>query len=291
MRSVAKHHFMRQALLAVFLFVSLYTSAQFSIGIFGGTSNYQGDLVGRAFVGRFTKAAIGPTISYAISERFSLRGGATWARISGDDRYNTKTYLQARNLNFESKLKELSLVGVYTFFNREDLRWSPYVFGGLALFHFNPYTHDSVGAIVNLKPLSTEGQGLTAYPDRKPYKLTQWAIPFGGGIKYALSDRFDIALEAGIRKTFTDYLDDVSKNYVDQADLLAERGQQAVDYAYRGDEVPGGNSNYPAKGAQRGASKGKDTYYFTGLHLTFHLGSGGTGGGKRTRNMGCPSVN
>lgn len=287
---------MRQWILAAALLISTYSFSQgFEAGLFGGISNYQGDLVDKAFVGRFTKPAIGLSLGYGLSDRFTLRGGATWASIEGDDRYNTKEYLQVRNLRFQSKIKELSLVAVYRFFNSDDMRWSPYVFGGIALFHFNPYTKDSVGQIINLRSLSTEGQGLEAYPDRKPYSLTQISLPFGGGIRYEISPRIGIGIEAGLRKTFTDYLDDVSKSYVDPADLLAARGQQAVDYSYRGDEVAGGQAVYPTKGSQRGSEEQKDLYYFTGLHLTFKFGGNGEGktfSGRQGKNRtGCPPVN
>src|SRR5690606_13448162 len=80
---------------------------------------------------------------------------------------------------------------------------------------------------VFLKPLSTEGQGLPQYPDRKPYKLTQFAIPFGAGVKFRVSRNTVLAYEVGLRKIFTDYLDDVSTTYVDQATLLQERGRNA----------------------------------------------------------------
>jgi len=207
----------------------------------------------------------------------------------------------ARNLAFETHLTEFSAVGEYYFFNLDEQKFSPYVFGGLAVFHFNPYAYNGTTDKIFLKPLSTEGEGLSGYPDRKPYALTQLALPFGAGVKYAFNDRVRLGLELGIRKLFTDYLDDVSSHYVDPADLLAARGQLAVDMSYRGDELPGGNQNYPAKGAQRGGVKHKDSYYFLGLHLTYRLGTGENsnrsgvfGGGNflggKKKGYGCPSV-
>jgi hypothetical protein len=283
--------------LLCFFLLSLHVSFSQSpvqLGVFVGASNYQGDVVGGAFVGRFTRTALGLTASYDLSSRFSLRAGYTHASLEGNDRYNSKEYLRLRNLSFETKLDEVSLVAVYNIFNADEVKFVPYVFGGLAYFHFNPFTQDSAGQTVYLKPLSTEGQGLSQYPDRKPYSLGQLAIPFGAGIRYAVSDRIGVALEAGIRKTFTDYIDDVSTDYADPADLLAARGQQAVDLSYRGDEVDGGNPSYPEKGFQRGAPNRKDIYYFTGLHLTFRLGSGGgkTFAGRSGKGrFGCPAVN
>src|SRR4029079_1866949 len=141
----------------------------------------------------------------------------------------------------------------------------------LAVYHFNPYTYDQKANLVYLRPLSTEGQGIAGYHEK--YSLTQLAIPLGGGIKFRLSEKFMMAAEIGFRKLFTDYLDDVSGVYADPNDIFANRGQQAVDVSYRGDEVPGGNLNYPLKGEQRGSPKYKDLYYITGIHLTYIFSS------------------
>ncbi len=280
-------------LFSIFLCSFSAFSQSFHIGLFGGLSNYQGDLINNLYVKNSTKGAGGVNLQYEVSERFLLRAGFTFAKVTGNDDFNSKTYLQARNFHFESSISEFSLLGEFSPFSLYNMRWTPYVFGGIALYHFNPYTKDSLNQKVFLKPLSTEGQGLEGYPERKPYTLTQFALPFGGGIKYAISDNIRIGAEVGIRKLFTDYLDDVSTNYADPADLLEQRGQLAVDYSYRGDEVPGGDPAYPAKGAQRGGAKYKDLYYFSGITLSFRLGAsnGSTFGGRGKRNnLGCPKV-
>lgn len=275
----------------VFLSISIFSFAQFHLGVFGGIGNYQGDLINSAYVGKLTRVAVGLTGEYELSSKLSLRGGFTFAQIAGDDQYNTKDYLKLRNINFESNITELSLMAQYYTFGFENRRWSPYVFGGVAVYHFNPYILTTDDEKIFLKPLSTEGQGMTGYPESKPYSLTQFALPFGAGVKFALSDNVRIGAEVGLRKLFTDHLDDISTNYVDENDLRTQRGDLAVQVAYRGDEIPGGNPSYPAKGAQRGGVDQKDWYYLTGLTLSFRLGSGGGGlfgGGKG--KYGCPKV-
>jgi hypothetical protein len=270
-----------------FFLVSIITLPSFSqvrLGIFGGLSNYQGDLTDKPY--KSSKTAFGLTASFPISQRFSIRTGLTLGKIAGADSLSDRPELIARNLSFQSKITEFSVMGEYNIFNIEDIRWTPYVFGGLALFHFNPFTYDSNQTKVYLQPLSTEGQGLQGYPE-KPYKLTQLSIPFGAGVKYAISDRVQIGLEVGLRKTFTDFLDDVSGGYADPADLLAGKGQQSVDLSYRGDEV--GDPTYPVKGFTRGNPKAKDYYYFSGLHLSFALG-GGEGRSSGRGGYGCPKV-
>lgn len=290
--NVCVKRIMRTINTLILLFLSnIVFSQSFHIGLFGGISNYQGDLIDKYYVSKLTKPAIGLTGMYDISDRVSVRAGFTFAKIAGNDRYISKDNLQARNLSFESRISEFSLLGEFNVFNLNSIRWTPYLFGGLAIFKFNPYTYDTTNTKHYLKPLSTEGQGLDQYPESKPYSLTQFAIPFGGGLKYAINDRIRLGLELGIRKTFTDYLDDVSGNYVDAADLLAARGAKAVELAYRADELPGGSQSYPAKGTQRGGAKQQDIYYFTGLHLTYRLGGGdGFIGGGNKKSLSCPVI-
>lgn len=256
------------------------------IGLFGGLSAYNGDLTESIFPKKVTNGAIGVTASYELTDNILIRGGLTYSVVGGADRFNKNEDLRLRNLSFETSILELSAVGEYYLLNLYNNKISPYVMGGLAVYKFNPYTYNAANAKVFLKPLSTEGQGLPGYPNSKEYKLTQLAIPFGGGIKYAINENIRIGLELGLRILFTDHLDDVSGNYVDQADLLAAKGQIAVDFSYRGDEVSGGSLTYPTKGAQRGSPDVNDYYYFTGLHLTYRL-PGKNNISRRNRN-GCP---
>lgn len=285
---------MKRSLFLALLFLSLSASAQFHLGVFAGGSTYMGDLNDKAF--KRTKPAFGLSLNYELSDRVMLRSGLSFAKAEGGDRYSGSDYLkQIRNLSFQSNITEFSLIGELTVFNLYNIRWSPYVFAGLAAYRFNPYVNDSTGKVF-LQPLSTEGQGLPQYPDRKPYSLTQFAVPFGGGIKYNINDNIRLGVEIGFRRLFTDYLDDVSKTFAGEDELLSARGPVAVRLAYRGDEVPGGTSTYPDNGfppkdAQRGNPDTNDWYYFTGLHLTFRLG-GGYGrseGGGRKRSYGCPT--
>lgn len=274
-------------LLFLCLLISVISSAQrFHVGVFGGLAAYNGDLTEKIFPKKVTNGAIGITGNYELTDHVMLRAGLTYSIVGGADRFSDKADTRQRNLAFETKLVEFSAMGEYYLLDLYETRYSPYVFAGLAVFHFNPYAYDVNKQKVFLKPLSTEGQGILGYPDRKPYSLTQLAIPFGGGVKFAVTENIRVGLELGLRKTFTDYLDDVSKNYIDENDLLAAKGQLAVDMSYRGDEA-GGSPTYPIKDAQRGSPKSKDYYYFTGIHLTYKLGNG-NGAMSRRNGTGCP---
>lgn len=277
-------------LVIALLFSSPILAQGIHIGVFGGLAAYNGDLTSKIFPKKVTNGAIGITANYELTEHIMLRGGFTYAIVGGADRFSDRPDNVMRNLSFETRLFEFSLLGEYNLLDISLTRYTPYAFAGVAAFKFDPYAYDLNKNQVFLQPLSTEGQGLPGY-GTKPYKLTQLAIPFGLGFKFAITDNFRIALEGGLRKTFTDYLDDVSTGYADEADLLAAKGQLAVDMSYRGDEIPGGSPAYPVKNQQRGGADAKDYYYFTGLHLTYRIGGnggGGYGGGKKNR-LGCPT--
>jgi hypothetical protein len=278
---------MKKLLLAGILF-PLFTQAQWKVNLFGGFSNYIGDLQPKVYTTQQSNGAFGGGLQYDLNGHFSILGNASFGRISASDAYSKRADVRARNLSFESKIYEGNLLLEYNLLDLQEHRLTPYVFAGAALFHFNPYAYDSLGKKVYLQPLSTEGQGLAQYPGRKQYSLWQISIPFGGGIKFRVSDRVVVAYEIGMRKTFTDYLDNVSTTYVDKAILQAAKGPEAVEMAYRGGELKGG-APYPAAGTVRGNSKTKDWYYMSGFRVTIALNDPGTSAHRRRNGViDCP---
>ncbi|MEP6711544.1 MAG: DUF6089 family protein [Ferruginibacter sp.] len=287
---------MKYLCLFICLFICLHipfaaTSQRLHGDFYGGIANYQGDLQGKRFTFKSAGPAFGLGLSYDITDKFIVRGIATYLKIGGDDKNNsTATGVTFRNLNFKSQVLEAQLALEYNFFDLSERNFTPYVFGGVAAFHFQPYSYDAKGNKVLLRPLSTEGEGLSAYPDKKTYNTKQIAIPFGGGLKFVLSDKVQVGIELGLRKLFTDYLDDVSTTYADSSILLAARGPQAVAFAYRGNELKGAPP-YPAAGSQRGNPKSKDWYYTTVIRISYLFGGGssnGRRGGGKSRT-GCPA--
>jgi hypothetical protein len=281
-----KRSLMKILLASVSLFlVSFGVSAQdLHFNLFAGMSNYQGDLQRKILTFNQAHLAAGAGLSYDLSDHVSIRAAVTFAKVSGADKYTDN---KARNLSFASGISEGQLGLEYYITPLASHSLSPYLFASVAVFHFNPYTFDTAGKKYYLRDLSTEGEGFIA--GRNEYKLTQLAIPFGAGVKLSLSDDVSVGIEMGFRKTFTDYLDDVSTTYVDRNLLLSNRGAKAVELAYRGGELKNGNPQYPAAGTQRGASAQKDWYYFTGFTLSFRLGNDGMGGGGKRSEYGCPA--
>ncbi len=264
---------MKRIYLILLVISPVLTRAQWHVNVFGGFSNYSGELQSKTFTLDQSFAAFGLGLQYDLTNHFSLLSGINLGHLGAADKFN-KPELQPRNLSFQTKIAEWNVIGEYNFFDLTEKRFTPYVFAGLAVYHFNPYAYDTLQQKVYLRPLSTEGEGLPEYPGRKYYSLTQLAIPFGAGIKLRISDNVILAYEISFRKLFTDYLDDVSTTYVDQATLLRERGPEAVQMAYRGNQVKNGNPNYPVDDSKRGSSNANDWYYFSGIRVSIAINNG-----------------
>ena len=150
--------------------------------------------------------------------------------------------------------------------------FTPYITLGGGVFSFDPYAYLK-GEKIPLRPLGTEGQGSALYPDRKQYSSMAICIPFGAGVKYAFNEKVNIAFEVLHRFTNTDYLDDVSKTYVDPSvfplnpDGSVSNAQLLSDRSYEIGE-PIGLPN-----RARGMSRQKDQFVTAMIHLTFNLQS------------------
>lgn len=256
-----------------------------------GMANYFGDLAAKDFRISGAKPWVSIGARYDLSEHLTARSYISFTSLQADDKNGTAV-MQQRNLNFKTKVLDWELTGQYNFFSLNDKWWTPYVFAGIGVFHFNPYTVDESDKKVFLQPLSTEGQG---FRNGSPvYKLTQFNLPLGLGVDYSLNEDMRLGLEFGYRKLFTDYLDDVSTTYVDHDALLHTKGEEAVALAWRGDEING--APYPAGGSIRGNSKYKDGYYYVALTYTIryffdkYKALNGIPSGRRDKKVGCPAT-
>lgn len=235
------------------------------MGFFGGGSYYIGDLnPNKHFV--YSKPAFGAIFRYNLTKRYSLRFTGTYGNVYGQDADSDDPFLVQRNLNFKTKIMELAFGIEIDLFNyninnmKEPI--TPYFFYEIAYYKINP-TGSLNGEDYTLQNLGTEGQG-TPLSDKNPYKLNQISIPLGIGLKFNLKPRLAISIEYGIRKTFTDYIDDVSGNYVDPDLLRAYNGSLAAELS-----DPSTGSSLSNVGFNRGNSSNKDWYSFYGVMLTF----------------------
>lgn len=282
---------MKKLLLLLCCLPLLSNAQNFYFSARAGMSGYQGDLKKTSAILSQMKFMGSIGAQYDLTEHITARSYFSLVKLQADDKKGTAS-MQQRNLNFQSKVLDWELGAQYNLFNLNYRWWTPYVAVGVGVFHFNPYTIDGNDNKVFLKPLSTEGQGFQA--GVKPYKLTQLSIPLAFGANYSTGEDTRIGIEFGYRKLFTDYLDDVSTNYVDENALRTSRGQQAVDLAWRGDEVSA--LPYPAAGEIRGGPEYKDGYYYVAFTFIIrywfdkYKQVAGLPGGSREKKVGCPST-
>jgi hypothetical protein len=280
------------------------SSSHFEAGITVGPSNFLGDLGGHMGRGttflkdnnfQMTKLTFGGFVSYHPTELLAFRLALNFGSLEGDDaiikpKGGLEEARKTRNSNFRSRFTEgLLLAEIYPLiFIEQDptdnfAKLRPYAVAGIGAFKYNPEGYDAVtNRWVALKPLHTEGQGFAEYPDRAEYKLSQLNIPLGAGIKYFLSENVNLSFEIIHRKTFTDYVDDVSTDYIDpalfynylptaQAQLAERMANKSLNGAYDA-------------GDQRGNVKNNDAYYSAGFKLGVRLGNS-----DRYRNStSCP---
>jgi hypothetical protein len=241
------------------------------IGVFLGSAYYIGDINPRNHFNGNTPA-LGLFYRFNYSPRFSFRGGLNACNVSADDSQSTNSDQLERNLNFKSNIYECYAVSEFNFveylIGSKKFIFSPYVFLGINLFHFNPMGNIAGGSWVELRRLSTEGQKTTQNPNQKPYKLTQLGMPFGIGFKLNVANRLALGLEWSPRKTFTDYLDDVSGKYVDPDQLAKEKGSTSGIMSNRSFTKEGLINN---TGKLRGNPNTKDWYFYYGVTLSIVL--------------------
>ena len=244
-------------LLLFTLVISLsgFSQKSIEVGLFGGGSFYLGDLnPDKPFLQ--SNIAYGLVARYNVTNRWVLRLNALHGTVAGDDEISEANL--ERMLKFESNITEFSVVAELNFFDyitgstRNYV--TPYIFAGLGMFLFNPRVND-----IELKELGTEGQNV-GYDGRGPYKTYSLAMPFGIGFKYSLTKKLGFAVEWGMRKTISDYIDDVSTTYYLDGESI-DPGNTA--------QILSDPTQSHRPGMMRGNPKTQDWYSFFGVTITY----------------------
>ncbi|MGB0838656.1 MAG: DUF6089 family protein [Chitinophagales bacterium] len=256
-------------LLLCVLYVNIALLGQtHAVGAWLGMSSYNGDLTEKALNFQEIHPGGGLFAQLEVNEIVSARFAFSLGKLSGSDAHSTDPNKIKRNLSFESSLFEGNFILVVEPLGNERTI-SPYLFGGWAIFRFNPKTTYQ-GQLVELQPLGTEGQNLAPTVPRK-YQLTELALPLGVGVKYRTNFNVDFGLEMGYRFALTDYIDDVSRQYFDRDLIFQEYGELALALADRSVEL--GEEPFPA-GAERGNSEVNDGYWLAGITVGYRLFGG-----------------
>ena len=225
------------------------------VGVLGGGSYYIGDL-NPSVPFLLTKPAYGLVARLNLDSRWTVKLSGFRGKIAGDD--NISNAREYRDLKFESDITDVSAVIEFNFFNyitgstRNFL--TPYIFGGVGMLMFKPEADG-----VSLRELGTEGQNI-GFDDRSPYNTTQLVLPFGIGFKYSLNKRLGLAFEWGVRKTFTDYIDDISTTYYLDGESIDPSNTA---------EIMSDPTMIHKPYESRGNASTNDWYSFIGVSLTY----------------------
>ncbi len=267
----------RISLLSVALLSSLISFGQFnnhkswSYSFYLGASNMVGDLGGSdvsnamAFQDidlQATRPALGISIQRHVG-RVTFAGNLVATQLVGNDAFTSLRGRNQRNLSVRTDLVELNAQAEFYPFSARSKLSGFYVNAGIGGIYFQPKAqYDNTW--YKLRPLGTEGQNYIA--GMQPYNTFNLVIPFGYGYKFPVGRFTTVKLDVGLRKTFTDYLDDVSTVYADPAQLAESGGAIAAtlaDRSVQGYEV----------GSQRGGANRNDSYFMVGIKIARTIGS------------------
>jgi hypothetical protein len=288
---------------------------KFEIGLNLGPSFFLGDLGGNQGKGKtfvkdvnlpLTKLMKGLYVNFYPVEWLGFRLAANIGHIEGydsiiDNKGTAERYRYQRNLGFESSLAEGYIAAeIYptVFLEKYDgleHKLRPYGLVGFGLFHFNPKAQyiapDGSKTLVELKPLHLEGQGFAEFPERKEYSLTQQEFLLGGGIKYYIKENLYVGFEILHRKTFTDYVDDVSTEYIDphyfDLHLTPQQAIYAKQLGYR-ERLLNPSLNRPYINSQRGDPKQNDAFFSGLIRFGWRINGANSPSGRVKRQLKCP---
>jgi hypothetical protein len=287
---------------------------EFGLGI--GPMFFLGDLGGHTGVGTtflkdlnlpLTKVSKGLFVNVYPAEWLGFRLALNQGVAEGydsiiQDKGSGERFRKDRNLQFQSSVLEVYAAAEFyptVFMEQYDGlkgKLRPYGVVGLGAFRFNPkgryYEANGNSQLVALHPLRLEGQGMAEYRTRKEYSLTSVEIPMGFGAKYYIKENMYVGLEVLHRKTFTDYMDDVSTTYIDanlfDKYLTPEQATMAKQLHYKelsAASRPPTNVN----GEQRGDPTENDSFFSTILKFGWRLNDSNSPNGRAARQLRCPS--
>jgi Domain of unknown function (DUF6089) len=256
-----KNGYVRVLTLAIFMFLTSILTPLFAqnweVGTTLGGSLYNGDIpVVVNTVANQVSFGGGIFARHRFNHLFALRAQINAGQLFADEkRFGSSYWKKLRGYSFLSPIYEIALLPEIRPLRLGNIEF--FGFTGVALAAFNPTTlYNEPNPIVDVIP---DISARIAADKQAVFPHTTLAIPLGGGFQWFINDRFAFGAEVGGRKTFTDYLDQIS---------VADN------------------------------PKSKDYYFFGGLTLSFFFGDGnsfsnewGRSSGKRGGGVRCPSFN
>jgi hypothetical protein len=215
-----------------------------------------------------------------LGQSWAVKGVMTIGELYGNDQLSSNIYRHNRNQNFRTFIVEPSLQAEFYFYQHDQpghrykikhahgftkFGVDAYLFAGIGGFYFNPQGKYN-GTWYNLRPLSTEGEGLPGGPSE--YSQFALCFPAGIGARYQINSQWNIGVEGSTRLwSSTDYLDDTHGTYFSPGEIAQYKGPIA---AYFSHPVLGDIPGQDAVGQERGDTKNNDTYMFLFVTVSYH---------------------
>ena len=207
---------------------------------------------------------LGMGICHHINNRIGLKSNVNLLQLSGNDKWGENEH---RGVIFKTHAADLSMLIEYSIVNTQlsnsiNSKYHFYISSGITFFYFKPMGQYQ-GKWHNLQELGTEGQGIK--PNSKKYSLFSFSIPMNIGYRIPIDRKQMWGVEFCFRKTFTDYIDDVSTVYYNNVEIAEKYGAAAAYFANPGIQL------YP-QGLKRGNSYKKDNYSFINFTYSRFIG-------------------
>lgn len=221
---------------------AVVVAQSYEIGGGIGTAVYSGDIIRKIDTGQ---SGLQGTLfgKRNFDNVWSLKVGVNVAELmAADSILPIDAMASLRQGYFTGRVTELSATMEFNFLDyvnhKSEFRFSPYAFFGMGY------------AFVNAK-----GRINAATPVQK-YQTGTLVIPFGGGLKFLLTNQLNLALELGFRPTTSDALDQLDST---------------LPALPRYETPLGSDPKALAKSLNFGNPNSKDWYYFLGLTVSYTL--------------------
>ena len=182
--------------LVVFLFGFLAVKAlaqpSVDIGVFGGAGTYFGDMT-KIDLQKSINPAYGGFVRFNFNPRYALRFNVINGTIGAEGEFDYQPNPLDKFWSFNKNVLDISLDFEWNYLKYivgdKDTPWTTFLYGGVGMQTYK----------YNIVTLNSQIDGSEITP----------TIPFGLGVKYNLSKRWGIGFEGGLRKTFSDKLDNL----------------------------------------------------------------------------------
>lgn len=247
----------------LFFCTTIALAQRVEVGFQGGAAAYLGDL-NQYNPLKLSGMAAGTYVKLNFNPRWGLGLHYNYGKIKGFDSQAESAQLRDRNLSFHTPLNEISFLADFNFFDLysdgSKRKFTPYLFAGIGTIIFNPKTYYN-GTEYKLRLFNTEGQA-------ESYKQYALSIPYGAGIRYKITEGWQLFSQIGYRTALTDYLDDVSGVYpTSNSWQNMPNPSLSRTLSDRSGEINGAYIGVP--GTQRGDFRKRDTYMFVGIGISY----------------------